>query len=261
MYHRHELLRALGALHGQMLNYSAVARTLATTRLQVDRFMRRLRGDGYLRLLPSLPCPCPPDMIRRPRLYLRARAWREVFAATPSPGACQRVPLQGQLASRITDGIIERETDGHKGSRFFSMGRYRRRGVDLVVVRASGWRVGFSFEPWPLGRQAERAVAALRQALDSGWINAAVLVSCEGSPALGRANLLYLPAPLLLAMYRLWTSNAATRETLYELLRWLDEQVEMVLGGFSDPEQPLSLDFQYDALPEEDPLQFLLRPP
>ena len=161
MFKRHEVLRAFAAHHGQMLNYAAVGRTLATTRLKVGRYLNRLQDEGALRLLPALPEPHPPDMIRRPRLYLRASAWAEAFAANPHPAGCLRVPLQAQLASRIGDGIIERETAACRGSRFYCMSRYRRRGVDLVVERASGWRLGFCFEPrWVVPQWAE--------AVDSG---------------------------------------------------------------------------------------------
>jgi hypothetical protein len=263
VYQRHELLRAFAAHHGQWLNFSAVARTLATSRLDVGRHLRRLRSGGYLRLLPALPQPCAPDMIRRPRLYLRARAWRDAFASTPSAGCCMRVPVQGQLASRITDGVIERETTRRRCSGFYSMGRYRRRGVDLVVARPSGWRVGLCFEPRPSDKRADKAIAALREALASGWINAAILVSCEGYPGIGRGGVLQLPAPLFLAMYGQWTSESAGIEEVAALLHWLDEQTQVVLWGFSDPEEPLGLDGQYELLEEEeDPLEpFLLRPP
>jgi hypothetical protein len=219
--------------------------------------LRRLDAEGWLRLLPSLPEPCPADMIRRPRLYLRARAWSQVFTANPHPGGCQRVPVQGQLAARVTDGIIEREQAIKSGSRFFAMGRYRRRGVDLVVSRATGWRIGFCFEPRPFDN--ERAADALRQALESGWIDAAILVCCQGSPVVRRGGVLYLPAPLLLAMYRQWASEATTSERLQALFRWLADQM-LFLGVFWDPAEPPTLDFQYEGLPEEAEPEFF-RPP
>jgi hypothetical protein len=197
-------------------------------------------------------------MIRRPRLYLRARGWSQVFAANPLPGGCQRVPVQGQLAARVTDGIIERETAINSGSRFFAMGRYRRRGVDLVVSRATGWRIGFCFEPRSF--EDDRAAEALREALAAGWIDAAILVSCEGWPALKRGGLLYLPGALLLAMYRQWTSRAIGSERLIALLGWLLGEMSIFLGVFWDPAEPPTLDFQYDGLPEEAEPEFF-RPP
>jgi len=265
VFKRHEVLRAFAAHHGQMLNYAAVGRTLATTRLKVGRYLRRLQEEGALRLLPALPEPCPPDMIRRPRLYLRAGAWAEAFAANPHASGCLRVPLQAQLASRIGDGIIERETAACRGSRFYCMGRYRRRGVDLVVERASGWRLGFCFEPRTMLRQWSQAVEALREAQAARWINAAILVTCEGEPNFERHGVLHLPGPLLLAMYGQWTSEGATtdlesREDLYRVLKWLNGEFLMILGLFWDPQQPPTLDFQYEGLPEEaEP--WYLRPP
>ena len=166
------------------------------------------------------------------------------------------MPLQAQLASRIGDGIIERETAAYRGSRFYCMGRYRRRGVDLVVERASGWRLGFCFEPrWGL-RQWGQAVEALQEAVAAGWIDSAILVTCEAEPNIGRRGVLYLPGPLLLAMYGQWTSEGATtdpegREDLYKVLNWLNGEFLMILGLFWDPQQPPTLDFQYEGLPED----------
>lgn len=265
MFKRHEVLRAFAAHHGQMLNYAAIGRTLATTRLETGRYLRHLHADGWLRLLPSLPAPCPPDIIRRPRLYMRRRAWKEVFAPDPHPQGCLRVPIQSQLASRITDAIIERETSSQKGSLFYSMGRYRARGIDLVVQRAGGFRLGFCFEPWPHSRQAQTACNALHQAMEAGWINSAIMVCCEGSPAKGRYGLLYLSAPLLLAFYSHWSSPWLDRWQVSDLLQWLNEQQQMLLGGFRAPEDSMSLDSwgQWLAVeePAEPPDPFQPRPP
>ena len=63
-------------------------------------------------------------------------------------------------------------------------------------------------------------------------------------------------------MYGQWTSESAGSEEVAALLNWLDEQGQVLLGGFSDPEEPLGLDGQYELLEEEDRLEpFLLRPP
>jgi hypothetical protein len=262
VYQLHELLRAFSAHHGQWLNYSAVCRTLATTRHDAGRHLKRLRQSGHLRLLPALPAPCPPDLIRRPRLYLRARAWTHAFAPNPKAAACLRVPVQAQLAARITDAVIERETAAHSGSRFYSMGRYRRRGVDLVVARRSGWRVGLCFELRPWDRKADRAFAALREALASGWINAGIVASCSEEPGIARGGVLYLPAPLLLAFYRQWTAKAAGREQSLAMLRWLGEQYQdLILGLFSDPAEPLGLDWQYELVEPDEMQPRLLWPP
>jgi len=261
MYRLHELLRAFGRHHGEMLNTSAVARTLATTRLQVGRYIRSLRSEGYLRLLPSLPQPRPSDMIRRPRLYLRARAFKHVFARVPAPGGCLRVPVQAELAARITDSVIERETSRRRSSGFHSMGRYRRRGLDLVVTRPSGWRIGFCFEPRAADPHSDKAVQALREALASGWIDAAILVTCSGFPGLGRRGVLFLPAPLLLAMYSQWTSEVKPSVDLAPLLEWIGEHREIVVCGVVSPDEPMALDGWYLPVEEEWLGPALLRPP
>ena len=202
-----------------------------------------------------------PDVIRRPRLYLRQRAWKHAFAPAPSARGCLRVPVQGQLASRITDAVIERETSSRRPSAFYAMGRYRARGVDLVVRRPSGWRIGFCFEPSRRGGSANPACSALLQALAEGWIDAAILVCCEGEPAIRRRSLLCLPPPVLLAMYHQWTSQATSSEQIEEMLRWLNGQMLLFLGTFFGPEEPQPLDWQFEGLPEEPDDPFLPRPP
>ncbi len=112
------------------------------------------------------------------------------------------------MAARTTDGVIERESGRRNPSTFHPMGRYRRRGVDLVVTRHSGRRIGLCFEPRGPDRSAASAADALREALRSGWIHTAILVTCEGTPNVRRGDVLSLPAPLFLAMYSRWTSEA-----------------------------------------------------
>jgi hypothetical protein len=224
LYKLHELLRAFAQHHSQMLNSSAVARALVTTQVQVGRYLRRLKGDGYLRLLPALPEPCPSDMIRKPRLYLRPRAWTLAFLRADSPEGCVRLPVFAELAARTTDGVIEHETNRsrRRKSEFHSMGRYRRRGVDLVVVRPSGRRIGLCFEPRPTDSRANLAIVALQEAVASRWIHTAILVTCEGLPRIVHGTVLCLPASLLLAMYSQWTGEATTREDIASLFSWLD---------------------------------------
>jgi hypothetical protein len=117
------------------------------------------------------------------------------------------------------------------------------------------------FEPRAGDRQAERAAAALREALESGWINAAILVVCEGFAGIGRRGVLHLPAPLFLAFYHQWTSQSATAQQLTALLQWLDDQILLVLGAFCGPEEPQSLDWQYVVLDDDPPDALLPRPP
>jgi hypothetical protein len=263
VYRLHELLRAYACHHGQMLNTSAVARTLGTTPFQVSRQMRQLRAAGFLRLLPALPHPSPHDIIRKPRVYLRPRGWRHAFVKAEFPSGCMRVPIQGELAARTTDSVIERETARRRRhpSTFHSMGRYRRRGVDLVVARHSGRRIGFCFEPRGTDRSSAHAARALREALRSRWIHTAILVTCEGTPCVRGSNVLSLPAPVLLAFYSRWTSEDILSENVQDLLRWINDQYEILTGGFSDPRRPMALDFQYDALDDDEWLPAFLRPP
>ncbi len=263
MYRLHELLRAFACHHGEMLNASAIARTLGTTPFQVGRHMRRLKAAGYLRALPALPEPCPADMIRKQRLYLRPRGWKQAFVRAENPDGCVRVPIQGELAARITDGVIERESSPGRRhpSSFHSMGRYRRRGVDLIVTRHSGRRIGFSFEPRGTDRNASQAARALREALRKRWIHAAILVTCEGLPWVRAGDVLSVPGPLLLALYSRWTSDAVASENMYDLLTWIRDQMEILIGGFSDPRRPMGLDFQYEALDDDEWLPEVLRPP
>jgi hypothetical protein len=151
---------------------------------------------------------------------------------------------------------MERETSRRRPSRFYAMGRYRRRGVDLVVVRPSGWRLGLCVEPDCEGTMCRKALEALLEALACGWIDSAILLTGRGFPGFVRGQL-RLPVPLFLAMYGLWSSEMVSKEQMAALLYWLDGEFLVALGGFSDPEQPLRLDGQYDPL--EEPL--LPRPP
>jgi hypothetical protein len=141
------------------------------------------------------------------------------------------------------------------------MGRYRRRGVDLVVTRHSGRRIGFSFEPRGTDRSASQAARALREALRMRWIHTAILVTCEGLPWVRGGDVLSVPGPLLLALYSRWTSDAVPSENLYDLLTWIRDQMQIVIGGFSDPRSPMALDWQYEALDDDEWLPEVLRPP
>jgi len=178
---------------------------------------------------------------------------------------CMRVPIQGQLAARITDGIIERECwrgGGSHPSSFYAMGRYRRRGVDLVVSRPGGRRLGFCFEPWPSPRCSDRAYRALREAIAEGWIHAGILVTCEGSPGIRDGGVVRLPAPLLLVMYSQWTEQAVPREDQRALMEWLVYNPNLLVGAFADPAEPMPLDcWEFLPLEAEWFQESLLHPP
>jgi len=252
MFKLHELLRAFSRHHGEMLNTSAVARTLAVTPLRVGQYLEELRSRGYIRLLPACSQPIAADMVRKPRLYLRRRGWKQAFAEVASPQGCRRVPLQVDLASRITDEIIERESSRRRPSRFYCLGRYRRRGVDLVVQRASGWRIGFCFEPRIATREYDSASEALLEALERGWIDAAILTIAEGLPVVGRrSGLIRVPSPLLLTMYSQWTDELLTPEDLDALAQWLATSNQIIVGVFCSPYGPLLI-MPGDYLPAEE---------
>jgi len=242
MHRLDEMLQAVGRHHGEMLNACQIARTLSVSRREVSWMLRELQGHGYLRLLRPMPQPAPADSVRKKRLYLKPRAWKQAMPRTKHPGSCIRVPTQGQLAARITDRLIKRESARRRPAKAcYHIGRYRRRGVDLVVQRASGWRIGFCFEPHVGNRWSDKAVTALQQALQERLIDLAILVTCGGYPSVMPGRIVRVQAPLLLALYGRLTVEGLDPRELHDVFRAIDERFDIVLARFVPPTASLKM--------------------
>ena len=56
------------------------------------------------------------------------------------------------------------------------------------------------------------------------------------------------------------TTDLESREDLYRALNWLNGEFVVLLGSFWDPQQPPTLDFEYEGIPE-DAQPWYRRPP
>jgi hypothetical protein len=102
-------------------------------------------------------------------------------------------------------------------SHIYTMGCYRGRGIDLVIQRRSGQRIGFSFEQRAQGQDYRRALQSMSKALKERWIDRGFLITCATSVHKHRCGAVLMPPAVLLAYYESWTGprgQAVTRTLL-----------------------------------------------
>ena len=219
-----QLLRVVARHSCELLNISLLGRSLGMGRTRVRRKLLLLMKAGWLRRLASLPAPHSPETILTDRIFLRAKAQKRLLGVHPKEmkNAYSREVLAMQMIPEMVELVIKTELFGKKGhgpfyyrkSKIYSMGCYRGRGIDLVVERRGGFRIGFTFEPKPKGENYRKAAECMTNALENGWINRGFLITHTPGAWRYRSGVFRLPAVLLMAYYDTWTGysgNAVPR--------------------------------------------------
>ena len=225
------VLRVVSRQHCELQNISALARGLGRGRCRVHTELRRRIQTGWLRRIRSLPPPHSPETIRSDRLFLSAKAWKTLLGREPTKlrARYQRELVSSLLIPQMIERIVSLELFGknrssppyYRLSHIYTMGCYRGRGIDLVIERRGGMRIGFTFENLPQDRDYRRALESMDRALTEGWIDRGFLITCETTMHKHRGGAVLIPAAVLLAYYDSWTGprGEAVTRTMLKLYR------------------------------------------